>query len=341
MTRISVFRLLKQSSILFVTGGLFCSLFFKVYYRSSGVLESFSSRLLYPVIKIQTTVTRPVHNWLAHWRSYKELQADHQNYKIQLEDLKAQVIALNAYRDYAHDTQEVRSFLNRYNSNNGILAQVILKNFDEKNHFFLLDAGLRKGVMRDNPVVYKNCLVGRISEVYPYYSKVTLITDASCKIAAYCTSNRVQGIHEGENSLQHSKLAFVNHLESLKLNDLIVSSGEGLIFPRGFGLGSIDSYSIDGFNYKVSVKPLINFKELAYCYVLQKGAEWNSAQEVPELLKPQEITSATDAIQEVKAEDVVETATENQDSLIAPIQDDKESEKETLKENSQTQLVEE
>ena len=64
--------------------------------------------------------------------------------------------------------------------------------------------------------VFKDCLVGRVVEVYPYYSKVILITDPTCKVAAICTSTNVKGIHEGMLSLTTTKLSFVNHLEEVK-----------------------------------------------------------------------------------------------------------------------------
>lgn len=316
MTRISFFQVLKYSGLLFCVGGTFLSLIFKIQYGSTGIFESVSSRLLYPAIKLQTSIARPVRSMLDHWRDYRELQIEHQEYKKQLEELQAQIVALRSYGDYAQDTQELVGFFKRYNVNNGVLAQIILKNFDEKKHFFLLDAGSSKGIKLDSAVVYKNCLVGRISEVYAHYSKVTLITDASCKIAAYCSSNRVQGIHEGANSRECCKLAFVDHLQNLKVHDLIVSSGEGLVFPRGFGLGHIRDYTVDGFHYNINVQPLVDFKALAYCYVLQKGVEVDIPWEVLSHIKAPELPQLVDKapeIPEINAESAVELPSEPQE----------------------------
>ena len=33
--------------------------------------------------------------------------------------------------------------------------------------------------------VFKDCFLGRVVEVYPWYSKVLLITDPGCKVAVY------------------------------------------------------------------------------------------------------------------------------------------------------------
>lgn len=56
--------------------------------------------------------------------------------------------------------------------------------------------------------------------------------------------------------------------------DLVLSSGEGLIFPRGFALGNVKHYQVNGLLHDVIVEPLINLETINYCYVIQKGAEF-------------------------------------------------------------------
>jgi rod shape-determining protein MreC len=265
-------RILKYIVSLCLCFSMIFVLLVKLKYKPISTIERIASCIVYPLLKAQSYISRPLKDFVESWLEYKNNVNCHLSYKKEIEDLRAEVIRLQENANYQQDIYEVKVFNERYKQK-GILVQVILKSFDENKHFFLIDAGAQKGVACDNVALYKNCLVGRVTEVYPYYSKVTLITDRTIKVAAYCATSRVYGIHEGENSLARSKLSFVNHLEKLVNNDIVISSGEGLIFPRGFALGRIETYAVEGFHYAVTIKPLPDFKNIAYCYVIQKGAQ--------------------------------------------------------------------
>jgi rod shape-determining protein MreC len=134
-----------------------------------------------------------------------------------------------------------------------------------------IDRGASKGVQPNMVALYKNCLIGRVSEVYPSYSKVLLITDKTCKIAALCGTTKSSGIHEGLNKKDYCTLNYVSHLCTLEEGELVISSGEGLVFPQGFGLGKIKSFTRKGLFYDVVIEPLVDLKNIEYVYIIQKG----------------------------------------------------------------------
>lgn len=190
----------------------------------------------------------------------------------QKEDILQELIMLKSASRFYEETAELIEFKNRYQQSPQALAQIILKNFSDGGHFFLIDKGSSAGVCVDMIAVYKNCLVGRVIEVYPYYSKLALITDKSCRVAAYCPTTGVCGIHEGVNNELVTSLEHVSHLQPIHNNDLVISSGDGMIFPRGFGLGTVQYHEIkEGLYHIVRLKPLLDFRALLYCYIVQKG----------------------------------------------------------------------
>ena len=180
---------------------------------------------------------------------------------------------LHALLHYDHDIKELADFKKRYEESHGHIAQILMKHFSDQSHFFLIDIGTRQGIKPDMVAVYKNCLIGKVAEVYPFYSKVVLITDKTCKVAAYCAQTHASGIHEGSNQSEQTMLNHVSHLSVMKEGDLILSSGEGLIFPQGFALGNVMSCKPNGLLYTVHVEPLVDMHALAYCLIIQKGAE--------------------------------------------------------------------
>lgn len=257
-----------------------------------SVLDDIASDILYSSIKFQNYLFSPYYSWLEKKRRTNELSLEIAALATANENLRAQVIELQAKQNFGQSTAEVIEFAKNY-SQSGILAQVILRNFDDNKHFFFIDKGKNSRVNVDMFVAYKNCLVGRVEQVYENYSKVILITDKNCKVASFCVLSNTHGIHEGVNKTKISSLGYVNHLEAIFEKELVLSSGEGLIFPRGFALGTIQKFSKDGLNYNIEVDPALDFEKLEFCYVLKKGT--GIATEQPDTLPQVEHTDSQES----------------------------------------------
>lgn len=243
----------------------------RVFFSAPGAIEHYSSYIIYPALVLQQHIATPVKSYFAKKRSLQELEEELLKVQLERDTILAQNIELNGIISFAQDTKELVEFKQRYNFTQAILAQVLVKNFSEQSHFFLIDKGSNAGAQKDMVVIYKDCLIGKIAEVYPHYSKVILITDQSCKVAAYCTQSKATGIYQGNNAEWAAQLHHVSHLSSLEIGELILSSGDGLIFPRGFGLGKIKAYQTEGLFHSVSIEPLVDLHAINHCYVVHKG----------------------------------------------------------------------
>ncbi len=231
------------------------------------------SRISYPFLVTQKYCTAPFINMYQRFLEYKQLSQELDFYKKSYEMLKADLVQYNALESYVKATKELREYASRYNTSYMQLAEILVKNFNAYEHFIIINKGKSSGIKSDMIAVYKNCLVGRVYEVYDYYSKVMVLTDKRCKVGAYCSKSKLSGIHQGLNQLDVTQLNFINHLEQLAADDLIVTSGQGLIFPQGFGIGYLKSFVSDGLHYHTIVKPLIDIEKIDHCYILAAGAE--------------------------------------------------------------------
>lgn len=252
---------------------LFVGIFFNRFSPFSlvSLLEHGISCLVYPVLV--------AHYHLAHGSKNIFIVKDTQGQQgiidallNERENLLQELTLLKSSCHFVQETQEMIEFKKRYEQPVSALTHIIFRHFSEGGHFFLIDRGSVKGVTLDMIAVYKNCLVGRVVEVHPYYSKVALITDKSCTLAAYCSATGTAGIHQGMNDDAVTTLEHVSHLHPVKNQDLILSSGEGLVFPRGFALGTVQYNAIhEGVYHVIRLKPLLDFHALNYCYLLHKG----------------------------------------------------------------------
>lgn len=258
------------------------SCFIFKHYRGVGssVIETVSSCCLYPLLRIQHMIVDPIAHWFSRSASTRELEKTIEDLQSSCDALCAENVALKAVCSYADETGDLRNFSKRYLLGNGQIGQVLARHFSSSSQFFLVDAGSSQGIKKDMVALYRNAIVGRVAEVYPWYCKVCLITDSDCKVASFCSpatisakknaKKGVSGIHEGINNVSHTILRYVSHLESIKVGDELFSSGEGLVFPKGFALGKVICADKGDLFYDIKVQPSLDFQTLRYCALIAK-----------------------------------------------------------------------
>lgn len=255
--------------ILFTT--LIIGLFFFGLARFLGLgdnaLENLVSRIAYPGLVAQKKLKAIFLRAPEHKPT--ELINDLQRSLEERDRLQRELIELKAYLRYAENTKELRAFTERYKTDKARIAQILLKNFDGQQ-FCLVDAGAKQGVTPDSVAAWKDCLVGRVIEVYPMYSKVLLVGDPRCKIAAVSAETGTKGIQEGLGNPDYMALAFVDPLKEIKKDDMVLSSGEGMLFPAGYALGKIRQVDNDGHSYTIRISPCVDLRALEYVTLIPR-----------------------------------------------------------------------
>ncbi|MFC1842461.1 rod shape-determining protein MreC [Candidatus Dependentiae bacterium] len=245
--------------------------------------------ITYPVLLSQKYIITPVKKFFEKRKNLQELQNLVFKLHKERENLVSENIHLRATLSFHNQTKEVLDFKKRYtsyNSNNSDisdnsdnsdscsnfqLCHILFKHIDKNSHFIFINKGTLRGVCKDMVVVYKNFLLGKVIQVFPFYSKVLLITDKSCKVAAYCAKTKAHGIHRGANSQTDTLLTRVSHFENVLPDDMVLSSGYGLVFPQGFALGKITDVQSGDLYHTIKIKPLFDIKDINYCFLIQKG----------------------------------------------------------------------
>lgn len=239
----------------------------RLFFYSSSAMEQTASYAVYPFLKSYEYISAPFEKWHLYKKSLKELQ----EYALWLQDqrdqLQEQVIELQAQNALYLDIAELQEFRQRYDVSQAVLGRVMLKNFSFHEQVMFVSAGTNQNVCVDMIAVYHNNLVGRVIEVYPWYCKVLLVTDPLNKIAAGCEQSQIQGIFEG---ISVNK-AHLNHVQDYKLpqvGELVLSTGQGMVYPQGFCLGKITQVMQGDLISEISIEPLVDMHTLEYVYLI-------------------------------------------------------------------------
>ncbi len=245
----------------------------RVIFFRQGLLERVASIITYPVFVVGESINSHICATKNYLQTNAALHSRCNELECYNEKLYQELIELKSSARVFEQSKDHVSFLQRYNLEDKLCAKVLVQHFGQDENYVYINRGSRDGVIVDMIALYKFQIFGRVTVVYPWYSKVVLITDSHSKISAYANSTSAEGIVKGTNNLDECEFLYVSNLLSVTKEDLVISSGQGLIFPEGFCLGQITRHETraDELYHRISVKPLINFKDIRFCWLTDQS----------------------------------------------------------------------
>jgi rod shape-determining protein MreC len=109
----------------------------------------------------------------------------------------------------------------------------------------LIDKGSDSGVEVGQAVIDAEGLIGQIVEVGRYTSRVLLITDPGHAVPVEVNRNGVRSIAGGTGDPNMLELEDVPVTADIRQGDLLISSGLGGRFPRGYPVGRVEAAVVD------------------------------------------------------------------------------------------------
>ncbi len=148
-------------------------------------------------------------------------------------------------------------------------ARVIGRRSNSWEGIITIDRGTAEGVEAGMPVIGDAGLLGQIVETSQHSSRVRLITDQRSGVAALVQRTRAEGVVRG--SIDRSlTLDFASQEASLRVGDVVITSGMGGVYPKGIVIGEITKVRKprNALSPTVSVQPSARLAELEEVLVL-------------------------------------------------------------------------
>lgn len=149
-------------------------------------------------------------------------------------------------------------------------ANVLSVNQDPNNHTLVIDLGAQDGVRMNMSVTSVDGMVGVISQVGNFTSTVKLLTTLDPQdskrqqIAATVSDKDTFGIIESyDKKTKKLKMTRIPEDDPIKEKDLIVSSGNGGVIPRGMIIGTVEKVETGefGLTKTATIKPAASFQD--------------------------------------------------------------------------------
>ncbi|MEW6606792.1 MAG: rod shape-determining protein MreC [bacterium] len=154
-----------------------------------------------------------------------------------------------------------------------IAARVISYDPSNWTNTVIIDKGKKDGIYKLAPVVTyqdgKEGLVGRVIGVENHSASVLLLNDQNSMIGTQILRSNEKGIIEGDN-YRFCKLKFLPYDADVVKNDIVVTSGDGGVFPKGLFVGYVVYVGLKdrGLFREVDILPAIKFSKLEEVLVI-------------------------------------------------------------------------
>ncbi|MBF0123978.1 MAG: rod shape-determining protein MreC [Magnetococcales bacterium] len=229
--------------------------------------------VLVPLQKLLAIPVRMGQTWERRLQEWRAIDEENQKLRKEMAKLRPQQVYIE---ELLQENRRLRALL-RMNVGplyREVAARVVGDSSSAFARVLAIDAGKRDGVHNHTPVVGFSGLVGRVVRVGERSALVLTLQDINSRIPVVTQRSRVRGIATGHNS-SHLVLEFVPKDADITIDDLVVTSGTGGVFPKGLIVGRVTSISPqgDGLFQAIHVMPAVDFSRIEEVRLLLVSSE--------------------------------------------------------------------
>ena len=225
---------------------------------------------------IFASVTYVVEGSFSSYDKYLNLVHTKQNNKVLTAEIEKLQFQLNQLKEIQLENDRLRELLNfkQRISPFMIPAQVIAKDISTEFETIRINKGSTDSVnqiaiQKRMAVVTPQGIVGYIREITPNNSVVLTVTDPGSRVDAIIQRSRARGVTVGVLGGK-LRMKYVNRTEDVKIDDLVITSGLGGIFPKGLMIGKV--YKVVkkpyGTEQYIEIEPTVDFSKLEEIFVV-------------------------------------------------------------------------
>lgn len=138
---------------------------------------------------------------------------------------------------------------------------------------FTLNRGTLHGITLKMPVIVSNGIVGYVTDVGLNWCMVSTVLESDTSVGVYLPRSGATGVLSGDAELRHDGLCKITYIDAnadIAVGDLVLSSGNGSIYPAELTVGEIVAIEVDEYSRTLVaiVKPSVDFSNLKYMTVI-------------------------------------------------------------------------
>lgn len=234
-------------------------------------VERLGSTLLAPVQFGLAETGNQLGDVFGTFQRIRELGDENRQYREEIDRLESEMVRMRELEVENEDLRNLLSLKERAGPGTLLPVTVIARDDTPYVDAITIDRGESGGVREGMVVVTHKGLVGRVVRSNPASAKVLLITDLASAVAVRLqTEARTTGVMRGQTQGKALLIDYIPQTDTVKLDDVVITSGMGEVFPEGLVVGRVARVQRkDAEPFQVAaVEPAVDMNKLERLYVI-------------------------------------------------------------------------
>ncbi len=215
-----------------------------------------------------------ISDFFSYFHDMKTYKEDNLELKEEVEELKRRIRELESFGVENARLREILELKSTDLEDKMVVCEVSAKDPGNWFHVFTIDKGSNYGIKKDDAVIAREGLVGRVTEVGSNWAKVTSIIDSNSSVGAVIKRTEEIALIDGDMTLAEQgkcRLDYIKSDISIVPGDVIETSGLGGIYPKGILIGTVSEIKDDstGYTRYAIVDTVVDFEKVREVVVIK------------------------------------------------------------------------
>jgi len=213
-----------------------------------------------PVQTVLARVNRTAFGLWATYLDWKNVRAENRRLRDENQRLRVDALQIGETLDENRRLRRLLVLRDRLPLDT-LTGEIIAREWGGWVRSLTVNRGRNDNIVRLTAVISPDGLIGRVVDVRPGAAIVQVLTDPASTVGAHVVRTRTSGIVEGEARGTVRFKYMARDGAGIQVGDLIVTSGQGGVFPRGVPVGRVTAIDDRGsalFHY-AALAPAVDF----------------------------------------------------------------------------------
>ncbi|WP_297418632.1 rod shape-determining protein MreC [Clostridium sp.] len=241
--------------------------------ENKSIIESGAGSTLNPVQSLLYQGTNKVKETLDFFLNFSEVKAQNKELIEKNQELENEISSYSNLKDENDRLRQVLNFEEQRNNYNYIACDIIGYSGGNFLDGYIVNKGKNANVQKGMVVIGAQGLVGQVTSVGDNWSIIQSLVNENIAVSVMVESTRETGYLKGFRDSQNTNLTKVYDLpmeSQVKVGDVIVTSGVGMLYPKEIRIGEVTSVEEDKVKVMKNavVKPYVDFNKLEELFIV-------------------------------------------------------------------------
>ncbi|NLZ48517.1 MAG: rod shape-determining protein MreC [Clostridiales bacterium] len=241
--------------------------------ENKTILENGAGSVLNSIQGFFYSINDNINSFFSFIFNFKEIKNENEALRERNAELEEKALMYDVVKSENERLAKILDYTKRNNQYDYVVSEILSVSGNNVLDGYVIDKGIKDGVIKGRVVATAQGLVGQVTVASDTWSIVQSISNENIGVGAKDQNTGDTGILRGYKDGNQDVLAildFISMDSQIKVGDVIVTSGDGYIYPKGIRIGEVIEVQEDKSRVMKTaiVKPYVDLNRLEEVFVI-------------------------------------------------------------------------